>query len=32
VAHGCQAGMQQEACDKVYYDRIHHREEAYSTK
>lgn len=22
VAHGCQAGLQQEACDKVYHDRI----------
>ena len=22
VAHGCLAGMQQEACDKVYRDRI----------
>ncbi len=22
VAHGCQAGMQQEACDKVYFERI----------
>jgi len=24
VAHGCQAGLQQEACDKVYIDRINH--------
>ena len=23
VAHGCQAGLQQEACDKVYFARIH---------
>ena len=30
VAHGCQAGMQQEACDDVYYDRIQ-REWSYST-
>ena len=22
ITHGCQAGMQQEACDKVYHDRI----------
>ena len=22
VAHGCQAGLQQEACDKVYFERI----------
>jgi tetratricopeptide (TPR) repeat protein len=30
VAHGCQAGMQQEACDKVYFDRILRGEENYS--
>ena len=30
VAHGCQAGMQQEACDKVYVARILRRDEAYS--
>ena len=30
VAHGCQAGMQQEACDKVYRDRIQRGREAYS--
>ncbi len=29
VAHGCQAGLQQEACDKVYRDRISRRQEAY---
>jgi hypothetical protein len=32
VAHGCHAGMQQEACDKVYFDRIQRRTVAYSTK
>jgi tetratricopeptide (TPR) repeat protein len=31
VAHGCQAGMQEEACRKVYYDRIQRGREAYST-
>jgi tetratricopeptide (TPR) repeat protein len=31
VAHGCQAGLQQEACDKVYGDRILRGEEFYST-
>ena len=31
MTHGCQAGLQQEACDKVYCDRIQRRE-AYSTK
>jgi hypothetical protein len=31
VAHGCQAGLQQEACDKVYFARIHRGQEAYST-
>ena len=30
VAHGCQAGLQQEACDKVYVDRIRRRDERYS--
>ena len=30
VAHGCQAGLQQEACEKVYHDRIHRGREAYS--
>ncbi|HEV7487841.1 MAG TPA: hypothetical protein VGQ65_19400 [Thermoanaerobaculia bacterium] len=32
VAHGCHAGMQQEACAKVYRDRIQRGIEAYSTK
>jgi hypothetical protein len=32
VAHGCQAGLQQEACDKVYFERILRGVEAYSTK
>jgi hypothetical protein len=31
VSHGCQAGMQQEACDKVYRDRINRGREQYST-
>jgi tetratricopeptide (TPR) repeat protein len=31
VAHGCHAGMQQEACEKVYSDRIQRGREAYST-
>ena len=31
VAHGCQAGLQQEACDKVYFARIQRGEEFYST-
>jgi hypothetical protein len=31
VAHGCQAGMQQETCDKVYHARIQRGQEAYST-
>jgi tetratricopeptide (TPR) repeat protein len=30
VAHGCQAGLQQEACDKVYYARILRGAEHYS--
>jgi tetratricopeptide (TPR) repeat protein len=30
VAHGCLAGMQQEACDEVYFNRIVRREEFYS--
>jgi len=30
VAHGCQAGLQQEACDEVYYARILRRDESYS--
>ena len=32
VAHGCQAGLQQEAHDNVYHDRIQRGNEAYSTK
>ena len=31
VAHGCQAGMQAEACEGVYHDRIQRGREAYST-
>ena len=30
VAHGCHAGLQQEACDKVYRDRIQRGREAYA--
>jgi len=30
VAHGCQAELQQEACEKVYRDRIQRGQEAYS--
>jgi tetratricopeptide (TPR) repeat protein len=32
VAHGCQAGLQQEAREKVYRDRILRRNEKYSTR
>lgn len=32
VAHGCQAGLQQEALYKVYWNRIQRGQEAYSTK
>ena len=32
VAHGCLAGRQQEACDKVYRDRIQRGAEAFSTR
>jgi hypothetical protein len=32
VAHGCHAGLQQEACEKVYRDRIVRKDEFYSTK
>jgi hypothetical protein len=32
VAHGCHAGMQQDACDKVYFDRIQRGQVAYSTR
>ncbi len=31
VGHGCQAGRQQEACDRVYTDRILRGQENYST-
>lgn len=31
VVHGCQAGMQHDACNAVYYARILRGEEAYST-
>jgi tetratricopeptide (TPR) repeat protein len=31
VAHGCQAGLQQEACDKVYFARIKRQAANYST-
>jgi hypothetical protein len=32
VAHGCQAGLQQEACDKVYHDRICRVSEKYVSR
>jgi hypothetical protein len=32
VAHGCLAGLQQEACDKVYHARIKRRDENYSSR
>jgi tetratricopeptide (TPR) repeat protein len=32
VAHGCQAGLQQEACDEVYFARIKRGEKNYSTR
>ena len=32
VAHGCQAGLQQETCDKVYFARIMRRNEYYCVK
>ncbi len=32
VAHGCHAGLQQEACEEVYRDRIGRGEEFYSTQ
>jgi hypothetical protein len=32
VSHGCHAGMQEEACDKIYRDRIQRGEEFYSWK
>lgn len=32
VAHGCQAGLQQEACDNVYFARIARRNESYAVR
>ncbi len=32
VAHGCQAGLQQEACEKVYFARIQCGQKSYSAK
>ena len=32
VAHGCQAGLQQEACDKVYFTRIRRGNEDYTAR
>jgi hypothetical protein len=32
VAHGCQAGLQQEARDRIYYARIARRNEAYPVR
>jgi hypothetical protein len=32
VAHGCQAGMHQKACDAVYYHRIQRGKNFYSTR
>ncbi len=32
VAHGCQAGLQQEVCEKVYRDRIQRGDEFYSIR
>ena len=32
VAHGCQAGLQQEACDRVYLARIRRARHFYSTR
>ncbi|HKP03709.1 MAG TPA: ATP-binding protein [Chthoniobacterales bacterium] len=32
VAHGCNAGLQQEALERVYYDRIKRRAQGYSDK
>lgn len=31
VAHGCQAGFQQKACDKVYFTRINRGQEFYAS-
>ena len=32
VAHGCQAGLQQEACDEVYFARVRRQDKDYVTK
>ncbi|MEY2631817.1 MAG: hypothetical protein RIR00_471 [Pseudomonadota bacterium] len=32
VAHGCLAGLQQEACDEIYWNRISREGEAYAVK
>ncbi|MCY2987366.1 MAG: toll/interleukin-1 receptor domain-containing protein [Planctomycetota bacterium] len=32
LAHGCQAGLQQEACDNVYFARIARADEAYAVR
>ena len=32
VAHGCQAGLQQKACDEVYFTRIQRGQEYYSAR
>jgi hypothetical protein len=32
VIHGCHAGMQQEACEKIYFARINRMPELYSTR
>ncbi|HEY0431301.1 MAG TPA: hypothetical protein VGC61_05765 [Pyrinomonadaceae bacterium] len=32
VAHGCQAGLQQEACEKVFFKRVRRRNEDYPTR
>lgn len=32
IVHGCQAGLQQESLDKVFWGRVHRAREAYSVK
>ena len=32
VAHGCKAGLWQDALDDVYFERLHRGAEAYSVK
>jgi SEFIR domain-containing protein len=32
VAHGCQAGLAQQACNEIYFSRIHRGNSHYSTK